>query len=42
MFMPKEKLSPGFVKKKMNINGVIDDVIVPINSLDEVKHLIVE
>ena len=42
MVMPKEKLEPGFVKKKMNFNGVIDEVIVPINGLDEVKHLIVE
>ena len=40
--MPREKLSPGFVKKKMNINGVIDEVIVPINSLERVKHLIVD
>ena len=40
--MPREKLSPGFVKKKMNFNGVIDEVIVPINSLERVKHLIVE
>ena len=40
--MPKEKLSPGFVKKKMNFNGVIDEVIVPVSGLDEWKDLIVE
>ena len=42
MLMPKEKLSPGFVKKKMLINGVKTDMIVPVNSLDRVKHLIIE
>ncbi|MFT4283151.1 MAG: hypothetical protein ACMXX6_01870 [Candidatus Woesearchaeota archaeon] len=40
--MPTEKIRPKFVKKKMNINGVIDEVIVPVSGLDEVKHLIVE
>ena len=40
--MSREKLDPRFVKKKMNINGVIDEVIVPVKSLEKVKHLIVE
>ncbi len=40
--MPKEILEPGFVKKKMIINGVKTDMIVPISGLDEVKHLIIE
>ena len=38
-YMAKEKR---FVKCKMCINGIIDDVSVPINSLDEVKHLIIK
>ena len=42
MFMPREKLDPEFVRKKMLINGVKCDVVVPISGLDEWKDLIVE
>jgi hypothetical protein len=40
--MGRVKLEEGFVRKKMLINGVKADVIVPISGLDEVKHLIIE
>ena len=40
--MSKEKLESGFVRKKINFNGVIDDVVIPISGLDEWKDLIVK
>lgn len=40
--MPAKKIRPKFVKKKMLINGVKTDMIVPVSGLDEWKELIVE
>ncbi len=32
----------GFVKKKVMINGHMNDMILPVSGLDKWKHLIVE
>jgi hypothetical protein len=40
--MGRVKVDEGFIRKKMLINGVKADVIVPISGLDEWKELIIE
>ena len=38
----REKLDKRFVKKKVNMNGKVTDVIMPKKALSEWKDLIVE
>ena len=40
--MSKSNLGKGFVSKRVNLNGSIVDMSIPIKSLDEWKDLIVE